>query len=103
MKPHLAVAEKTGVTIGIENHAGNLIESPDLMKWPLELRPSSHLANAFASYHLRQDEQLLSGLICAPDNRIAIFYTWQLGKGSVKNLPKRQELLQMLGRGELDF
>ena len=36
MKPHLAVAEETGVTIAIENHAHNLIESPDSMKWLIE-------------------------------------------------------------------
>jgi sugar phosphate isomerase/epimerase len=29
MKPHVAVAEELGVTIGIENHANQLIESPD--------------------------------------------------------------------------
>ena len=48
MKPHLAVAEETGVTIAIENHASSLIESPDSMKWLAELRPSNHLGIAFA-------------------------------------------------------
>ena len=32
MKPHLTVAEETGVTIAIENHGNNLIESPDSLK-----------------------------------------------------------------------
>jgi len=103
MKPHLAVAEETGVTIAIENHANNLIESPDAMEWLAELRPSKHLAVAFAPYHLPQDERLLADLIRALGNRIAVFYAWQHGMGCHKKLPKEQELLQMPGRGELDF
>jgi len=103
MKPHLAVAEETGVTIAIENHANNLIESPDSMKWLAELRPSKHLAIAFAPYHLPEDETLLAGLVRALGNRIAMFYAWQHGMGCHKKLPKEQELLQMPGRGKLDF
>ena len=34
--------------------------------------------------------------------RMLMFYAWQHGKGSGK-LPKQDELLQMPGRGELDF
>src|SRR5690606_2571089 len=60
MKPHLEVAEETGVTIAIENHANNLIFSPDSLRWLLEMRPSEHLAIAFAPYHLPQDEKLLA-------------------------------------------
>ena len=32
-----------------------------------------------------------------------MFYAWQHGMGCSKKLPKEQELLQMPGRGELDF
>jgi sugar phosphate isomerase/epimerase len=103
MKPHLAIAEETGVTIAIENHGSNLIESPDSLKWLVELRPSKHLAIALAPYHLPQDEKLLSGLIRELGNGIAMFYAWQHGMGCHKKLPKEQELLQMPGRGELDF
>ena len=39
MKPHLAVAEETGVTIAIENHANNLIESPRFAE--VACRPAS--------------------------------------------------------------
>ncbi len=102
MKPHLAVAEKTGVTIAIENHGNNLIESPDSLKWLAELGPAN-MAIAFAPYHLPQDEKLLSDLIRALGNRIAMFYAWQHGMGCHKKLPKEQELLQMPGRGDLDF
>jgi sugar phosphate isomerase/epimerase len=103
MKPHLAVAEETGVTIAIENHANNLIDSPDSLKWLAELRPSSHLAVALAPYHLPQDPQLLANLIRTLDDSIAMFYAWQHGMGCMTKLPKEQELLQMPGRGDLDF
>ncbi len=103
MKPHLAIAAETGVTIAIENHGNNLIDSPDSMKWLAEYSPSKNLAVAFAPYHLPQDEQLQADLLRALGNRIAIFYAWQHGMGCAKKLPKEQELLQMPGRGELDF
>ena len=103
MKPHLEVAEETGVTIAIENHANSLIESPDSLKWLVELRPTKHLAVAFAPYHLPQDTKLLSSLLEALGNGIAVFYAWQHGMGCHKKLPKEQEMLQLPGRGELDF
>ncbi len=103
MKPHLAVAEETGVTIAIENHGNNLIESPDSLKWLAELRPSKHLGIALAPYHLPQDEVLLSELIETLGDSIAVFYAWQHGMGCHKKLPKEQELLQLPGRGVLDF
>lgn len=103
MKPHVVVAEETGVTIAVENHTDNLIESPDSLKWLAELRPSKHLAIALAPYHLPQDEKLLGGLIRALGASIAMFYAWQHGMGCREKLPKAQELLQMPGRGALDF
>ena len=103
LEPHLAVAEETGVTIAIENHGNNLIETPDAMKWLIELSPSKHLGIALAPYHLPQDEAMLSDLIRALGNRIAVFYAWQYGMGCMTKLPKEQELLQMPGRGQLDF
>jgi len=103
LKPHLAVAEETGVTIAIENHGNNLIESPDSLKWLSELRPNKHLGVALAPYHLPQDEKLLADLITTLGDSIAMFYAWQHGMGCMKKLPKEQELLQMPGRGDLDF
>ncbi len=103
MKPHLAIAEETGVTIAIENHANSLVDSPDSLKWLAELRPSKHLAVALAPYHLPQDEELLSDLIRQLDGAVAVFYAWQHGMGCMEKLPKEQELLQMPGRGDLDF
>jgi sugar phosphate isomerase/epimerase len=103
MKPHLAVAEQTGVTIAIENHANSLVESPDSMRWLAELRPTSRLALAFAPYHLPQEPELLARLIRDLRGRIEVFYAWQHGMGCMQKLPKAQELLQMPGRGPLDF
>jgi len=102
MKPHLEVARANDVTIAIENHGNNLIQSPDSMKWLIEFAPEN-LGIAFAPYHLPQDETSLAGLISALGNRIKMFYAWQHGMGCMKKLPKAQELLQLPGRGKLDF
>lgn len=103
MKPHLENAEAAGVTIAIENHSSNLIQSPDSLKWLVELRPSKNLGVALAPYHLPQDAQQLASLIESLGEGIAMFYAWQHGMGCHKKLPKEQEMLQLPGRGELDF
>ena len=102
MKPHLETAKKTGVTIAIENHGNNLIDSPDSLKWLAEFG-GEQLGIALAPYHLPQDEKMLAKLIRDLGNRIKMFYAWQHGMGCMKKLPKEQELLQMPGRGKLDF
>lgn len=103
MKPHVAAAEEAGVVIGVENHANNLIETPDSMRWLAEFVPSKHLGIALAPYHLPQDPALLAGLIQDLGDRMVHFYAWQHGMGCMEKLPKEQELLQMPGRGDLDF
>lgn len=103
MKPHLDVAEETGVTIAIENHANNLIFEPDSLKWLLELRSSKNLAIALAPYHLPQDEAQLSQLIRDLSEGLVMFYAWQHGNGCHKPMPVAEQLLQMPGRGTLDF
>lgn len=103
MKPHLAAAEEAGVVIAIENHGNNLIDSPDSLKWLKELAPSPALGIALAPYHLPQDAKLLAGLIRDLGDSTKMFYAWQHGKGCMEKLPKDEELLQMPGRGDLDF
>jgi len=103
MKPHLAVAEETGVTIAIENHARNLIDSPDSLRYLTELSPSKNLGIAFAPYHLPQDEKALAGLLRDVIESLHVFYGWEHGNGCMTKLPKEEELLQMPGRGKLDF
>lgn len=103
LKPHLEVAEQNGVTISIENHANNLIDSPDSLKWLAELRPSPHLSIALAPYHLPQDPKLIGELIETLGKSITVFYAWEHGKGCHKPMPKADELQQLPGRGKLDF
>jgi sugar phosphate isomerase/epimerase len=103
LRPTLDIAEKNGVRLSIENHAKNLIESPDSLKWLAEFAPSPSLAIAFAPYHLEQDAAMLGELIESLGPAIALFYAWQHGQGCMTKLPKEQELQQMPGRGSLDF
>jgi sugar phosphate isomerase/epimerase len=103
LKPHLAVAEQFGVTIGIENHSNSLIQSPDSIRWLGELAPSRHIGIALAPYHLPQDPKLIAGIIDDLGDGLVHFYAWQYGMGCMEKLPKEQELLQMPGRGKLDF
>lgn len=103
MKPHLAVAEETGVTIAIENHANNIIDSPDSLRYLMDLRPSKNLAVALAPYHLPQNPDLISQLIRELGEGIQVFYAWEHGDGCMKRLPKEQELRQLPARGPLDF
>jgi sugar phosphate isomerase/epimerase len=103
MKPTLDAAGEQGVTVAIENHGNNLIESPDALKWLVEFRPSKQLGVALAPYHLPQDERLLADLIRALGEGLTVFYAWQHGEGCMTRMPKEKELLQMPGRGALDF
>ena len=103
MKPTLALAEEKGVKIAIENHVRNLIDSPDSLRWLAESVSSPNLGIAFAPYHLEQDAQILGKLVGELGNRVLLFYAWEHGKGSTKKLPKEEELMQLPGRGPLDF
>lgn len=106
MRPHVLAAEEKGIKIGIENHSGNLINSPDSLKWLLELLPSKNIGISLAPYHLEtigQTTEEIAQLINTIGDRIFMFYAWQYGMGCMKKLPKEQELLQMPGRGKLDF
>jgi len=103
VKPHVAAAEQHGVTIAIENHVNNLIESPDSLKMLAELATSPNLKIALAPNHLPQDPKRLASLIRDLGPKIQVFYAWQHGNGSHTAQPKEKELLQMPGRGPLDF
>ncbi len=106
MKPQIEVAEETGTVIGVENHGNNLIDSPDSLRWLIELAPSKHIGVALAPYHLENlglGAKELADLIVDLKGRMPMFYAWQHGMGCMDKLPKAQELLQMPGRGKLDF
>lgn len=106
MKPHIEAAAENGVVIGMENHGNNLMDSADSLKWFVEFTDSKHAGIALAPYHLENlglgaDE--LAKLIEDLGDRMAMFYAWQYGMGCMKKMPKEEELMQMPGRGKLDF
>lgn len=108
LKPHVATAAEHGVKIGIENHNGSIISSPDSIRHFADIirtaKLSPHLGLAMAPYHLPQNAKLIANLITAlGDECLAFFQAWQHGKGCMKKLPKEDELLQLPGRGSLDF
>lgn len=103
LKPHVAAAEETGVQIGIENHSGTIINSPESQLMLMDLLPSKHIGMALAGYHMPQDPQLIGKHIVRLGRRLVHFQAWEHGMGCSKKLPKAQELMQMPGRGPLDF
>ncbi len=108
MKPQCEKASEKGITIAIENHGNNLIDSPDSLRWLAEASEAEGLnvGIALAPYHLENlglDATDIAGLIRDLSGHISIFYAWQYGMGCMKKLPKHQELLQMPGRGDMDF
>lgn len=103
MKPTVEAATAAGIVIGIENHSGTMLATPDAVRWFAEFSPSPQLGVALAPYHLPQDPVLLGKLIEELGPKLAHFYAWQYGKGCMTKLPKDEELMQLPGRGPLDF
>lgn len=104
MKPHAALAAENGVTIGIENHINNLIDTPDSLRWLAdEIRNMPGIGIALAPAHLPQDSKRLSDIIAQCDKKLTLFYAWERGIGFMKPMPKEEELQQMPGRGKLDY
>ncbi|GAG42036.1 unnamed protein product, partial [marine sediment metagenome] len=62
-----------------------------------------HIGIALAPYHLPQDPALIAQLIEDLGDHLVHFYAWQHGAGCHEKRPKEEELLQMPGRGDLDF
>nr|WP_220498461.1 sugar phosphate isomerase/epimerase family protein [Rhodopirellula sp. JC639] len=103
LTPTINLARDNGVTIAIENHENNLIHDADSLRYLVDLAPADAIGVAFAPYHLPQDNEVLCPLLRDLGDSVAVFYAWQHGMGCKTKLPKEQELLQMPGRGELDF
>jgi len=103
LRPHVEKAEKLGVVIAIENHSGQLLFTPDSIRWLVEFIPSAALGIALSPYHLDQDPAMLARLMEDLGSRMVLLYAWQHGKGSVHAMPKEDELQQLPGRGPLDF
>jgi sugar phosphate isomerase/epimerase len=103
MKPHIEVAEESGVTIAIENHGNALIESLDSLRYLAEFSPSDKLGIALAPYHLPQEPETIAALIRDIAPRLAHFYAWEHGHGAHDEIPKVLEMKQLPGYGSLDF
>jgi sugar phosphate isomerase/epimerase len=104
MKPHAALAAENGVTLGIENHINNLIDTPDSLRWLADgIRDTPGIGIAFAPYHLPQDASLQADLIKHIGQKMTLFYAWEYGMSCSKAMPKAEELQQMPGRGKLDW
>ena len=103
MKPHADAAAEHGVTIAVENHSGQILATPDGIRWFAELATHPHLALAFAPHHLPQDGELQGDLLAGLGSKVAFFYGQQHATGSTRKQPREKELLQMPGRGPLDF
>lgn len=100
LKPQLAVAEETGVTVCLENHGGGF---DAIRAFADAAEKLSQVKIALAPYHLPQDAKALGKAIVDIGPKLGLFYAWQHGMGAMQKLPKEQELLQLPGRGGLDF
>lgn len=104
MKTHAALAAENGVTIGIENHVNNLIDTPNSLLWLADMtRDMPGIGIALAPYHLPQDTKWLADIITHCDKKLTLFYAWEHGRGCMKPMPKEEEIQQMPGRGKLDW
>jgi sugar phosphate isomerase/epimerase len=103
LAPTLSVAAECGMTLGIENHDHNLIDSADSMRYLADLCADRPLGIALAPYHMPQESPAIATLIADLGPRLAHFYAWQHGRGSRTKQPRADELLQLPGRGPLDF
>jgi sugar phosphate isomerase/epimerase len=91
------------VQVAIENHSSTLINEPDAIRWLRDFSAGKPLGIALAPYHLPQDPELMAGLIRELDDRLALFYAWEYGRGCMKPMPLEEELMQLPGRGSLDW
>ena len=103
LKPHVAAAEEIGVKFGVENHGFSLISSIESQCQLMDLIDSPNFGIALAPYHLPQDEQVIAGLIEKLGTRLMHFQAWEHGMGCMTKLPKEQELMQLPGRGNLNW
>ncbi|MEX2169171.1 MAG: sugar phosphate isomerase/epimerase family protein [Pirellulales bacterium] len=103
MKKDAEIAANHGITIGIENHASTALFTPDSLRYFAEIIDFPNFGLALAPYHLPQDPLAIASLIADLDEKLVFFQAWEYGMGCMEKLPKEQELLQMPGRGSLDF
>lgn len=104
MKPHVEEAEKNGVTIAIENHSSQLLYHPDSLRYFAEFNHSKHLGIAFAIHHLHEwADQIPSLIRDLGDEQIPFVYFQEHSPGMMKKAPKKVEMKQLPGLGDLDY
>ena len=105
MKPHVARAEETGVTLAIENHDKQVICHPDSLRYFAEFNRSPRLGIAFAPHHLHPWTDQIPALIRdLGANQIAFMYFQEHSPGIREKLPKEIEMRQLPGfGGGLDY
>lgn len=103
LAPSIREAEMGGGVIAIENHSNSLLKSPESIRRFAAIVESDHIGLALAPHHLPQEGQLLADLAGEVGSALKFVYAQQQGNGSSKKLPKQEELLQLPGRGPLDF
>ncbi|MEW4488694.1 sugar phosphate isomerase/epimerase [Thalassoglobus sp. JC818] len=103
LKPTVELAESLEISVGVENHSGGLISSPESIFMLLDEMPSSAIGLAMAPYHLPQDPSQIAEIIHRLGDRLVHFQAWEHGMGCTEKLPKEQEMLQLPHRGPLDF
>jgi len=104
MKPHVAVAEETGVVIAIENHDKQLLYHPDSLRYFAELNRSRHLGVAFAPHHLHAwSDQIPALLRDLGAKQIPFMYFQEHSDGIRQKVAKEIEMRQLPGYGSLDY
>lgn len=103
LRPSIAAAEEAGGVIAIENHSSSLLRTADAIYRLADALTGDRVGIALAPHHLPQDPALVAAIARTLGPRLKFVYAQQHGKGSKEKLPKEDELLQMPGRGPLDF
>jgi sugar phosphate isomerase/epimerase len=104
LKPHVAHAEDLGINLGLENHSGGLINSPESQRRLLDLIRSPRFGIALAPAHLPQEPEQIAALIEQLGDRLMQFQAWGKGKGFVAvELPPEEQRLQLPHRGAMDW
>jgi sugar phosphate isomerase/epimerase len=103
LSPAIKLAEAGAGVIAIENHSNSLLNSPESIRRFTALLESDRVGIALAPHHLPQDGNLLADLAGNAGSAVKFVYAQQYGRGSSEKLPKEKELLQLPGRGSLDF
>jgi sugar phosphate isomerase/epimerase len=94
LKPDIELVEKCHGRLAIENHGGDLLNTPDSFKAFVEMNPNpERVGIAFAPYHLQPYKTPMEEVIKTAGSQCLFFYAWQKGAGS----------MQMPGVGPADF